>query len=131
MRRSSLRLRVTTFYVGMLAIALLVFSAAVYFGVKAFLGRSLERTLSNNAHSIVEDYLVPLDQKGEPWLVEEMSESYPPGYSEPFVRVSQGPRILYQSGDMRDPFVSMSKLPLPSMSRSRIDHGSAMWTRVG
>ena len=114
MRRSSLRLRVTTFYVGMLAIALLVFSAAVYFGVKAFLARSLERTLSNNAHSIVEDYLVPLDQKGEPWLVEEMSESYPPGYSEPFVRVSQGPRILYQSGDMRDPFVSMSKLPLPT-----------------
>jgi heavy metal sensor kinase len=114
MRRSSLRLRVTTFYVGMLAIALLVFSAAVYFGVKAFLARSLERTLSNNAHSIVEDYLVPLDQKGEPWLVEEMSESYPPGYSEPFVRVSEGPRILYQSGDMRDPFVSMSKLPLPT-----------------
>jgi heavy metal sensor kinase len=114
MRRSSLRLRVTTFYVGMLAIALLVFSAAVYFGVKAFLARSLERMLSNNAHSIVEDYLVPLDQKGEPWLVEEMSESYPPGYSEPFVRVSQGSRILYQSGDMRDPFVSMSKLPLPS-----------------
>jgi signal transduction histidine kinase len=98
----------------MLAIALFVFSAAVYFGVKTFLTRSLERMLSNNAHSIVSDYLVPLDQKGEPWLVEEMSESYPPGYSDPFVRVSQGARILYQSGDMRDPFVSMSKVPLPS-----------------
>jgi heavy metal sensor kinase len=113
-RRNSLRSRVTTFYVGMLAIALFVFSAAVYFGVKTFLTRSLERMLSNNAHSIVSDYLVPLDQKGEPWLVEEMSESYPPGYSDPFVRVSQGARILYQSGDMRDPFVSMSKVPLPS-----------------
>src|SRR5258707_10739691 len=98
----------------MLAIALLVFSAAVYFGAKTFLTRSLERKLSNNAHSIVSDYLVPLDQKGEPWLVEEMGESYPPGYSDPFVRVSRGSRILYQSGDMRDPFVSMSKTPLPS-----------------
>jgi signal transduction histidine kinase len=98
----------------MLAIALFVFSAAVYFGVKTFLTRSLERMLSNNAHSIVSDYLVPLDQKGESWLVEEMSESYPPGYSDPFVRVSQGTRILYQSGDMRDPFVSMSKVTLPS-----------------
>jgi signal transduction histidine kinase len=98
----------------MLAIALLVFSAAVYFGVKAFLTRSLERMLSNNAHNIVSDYLVPLDQKGEPWLVAEMTESYPPGYSDPFVRVSEGTRILYQSGDMRDPFVSMSKVPLPS-----------------
>jgi signal transduction histidine kinase len=98
----------------MLAVALLVFSAAVYFGVKAFLTKSLEQMLSNNAHNIVNDYLVPLDQKGEPWLVAEMSESYPPGTSDPFVRVSQGPRILYQSGDMRDPFVSMSKIPLPS-----------------
>jgi len=114
MKRNSLRSRVTTFYVGMLAIALLVFSAAVYFGVKAFLTRSLERMLSNSAHSIVSDYLVPLEQKGEPWLVAEMSESYPPGYSDPFVRVSEGPRILYQSGDMRDPFVSTSKVPLPS-----------------
>lgn len=98
----------------MLAIALLVFNAAVYFGVKTFLTRSLERSLSNTAHSIISDYLVPLNQKGEPWLVAEMSEAYPAGSSDPFVRVSQGSRILYQSGDMRDPFVSMSKIPLPS-----------------
>ena len=53
MKRNSLRSRVTTFYVGMLAIALLVFSAAVYFGAKTFLTRSLERMLSNNAQNIV------------------------------------------------------------------------------
>lgn len=117
MKRSSLRLRVTTFYVGMLAVALIVFSAAIYIGVKAFLMRSLERSLSNNAHSIVDDYLVALDQKGEPWMVTEMSESYPPGYSDPFVRVSQDARILYQSGDLRDPFVSVSKIPLPTNQR--------------
>src|SRR5271156_1502667 len=98
----------------MLAVALLVFSAAVYFGARAFLTRSLERRLNNSAHSIVNDYVTPLDQRGEAWLVEEMGESYPPGYSDPFVRVSQGSRILYQSGDMRDPFASVSKLPLPS-----------------
>jgi signal transduction histidine kinase len=115
--RHSLRVRVTAFYVGMLAIALLVFSLAVYFGAKTFLTRSLDRRLSNNAKSIVADYLVPLNQKDEAWLVEEMGESYPPGYSDPFVRVSQGSRILYQSGDMRDPFVSVSKLPLPSNPR--------------
>jgi hypothetical protein len=33
------------------------------------------------------------------------------------VRVSLGTRILYQSGDMHDPFVSMSKVPLPSNQR--------------
>jgi signal transduction histidine kinase len=98
----------------MLAVALMVFSAAVYYGVKTFLTRALERTLINSAQSIVTDYLVPLEQKGEPWLVAEMSESYPIGSSDPFVRVSQGSRVLYQSGDMRDPFVSMSNVPLPS-----------------
>jgi len=98
----------------MLALALLVFSAAVYFGVKAFLTRSLERVLNNDAHSIVTDYLVPLDQKGDAWLAGEMSESYPQGTSDPFVRVSKGTRIMYESGDIRDPFVSVSTLPLPA-----------------
>jgi signal transduction histidine kinase len=113
-KHNSLRFRVTTFYVGMLAIALLVLSGAVYFGAKTFLTRSLQRRLSNSAQGIVRDYLVPLDKNGEHWLVAEMSESYPPGYSDPFVRVSEGARVLYESGDMRDPFVSLSKLPLPS-----------------
>jgi signal transduction histidine kinase len=111
---NSLRARVTTFYVGTLAIALLMFSAAIYFGAKAFLMRALERKLSNNAHSIVSDYLVPMSEKGDAWFVEEMGESYPPGYSDPSVRVSHGTKILYQTGDMRDPFVNMSQIPLPS-----------------
>src|SRR5260370_17078882 len=114
MNRNSLRSRVTTFYVGMLAIALIVFSVAVYFGVKTFLTRSLERVLSNHAQNIVRDYLVPLGQKGEPWLVAEMSESYPPGNSDPFVRLSEGHRLLYQSGSMRDPFLSIANFPHPS-----------------
>jgi heavy metal sensor kinase len=98
----------------MLAIALIVFSAAVYFGVKAYLTRSLEQVLSNHAQNIINDYLVPLDKKGEPWLVNELSEAYPPGHGDPSVRLSEGQRILYQSGDTRDPFVSVSQVLLPS-----------------
>jgi signal transduction histidine kinase len=97
----------------MLALALLIFSVAVYVGVKTFLTRSLERVLDNNAHNIATDFLVPLRAKGEAWFLSEMSESYPPGVSDPFVRVSQGDKVLYQSGDMRDPFVRTSALPLP------------------
>jgi signal transduction histidine kinase len=111
---NSLRARVTTFYVGMLAVALLVFSTAVYFGAKAFLTRALEQKLSNNAHSIVNDYLVPRAEKGDAWFAEEMGESYPPGYSDPSVRVSQESKILFQTGDIRDPFVSVSQIHLPS-----------------
>jgi heavy metal sensor kinase len=118
MTRNSLRTRVTAFYVGMLALALMVFSIAVYAGVQAFLTKSLERTLNNTAHSLVADYLVPLDSKGNSWFQSEMSESYPPGVSDPFVRISQGGNILYQSGDLRDPFVSVLRLPLPTSPES-------------
>jgi CheY-like chemotaxis protein len=61
MAHSSLSSRVTTFYVGILAIALLVFSAAVYFGTKTLLMRSLEQALRNSANSSVNDYVVPLN----------------------------------------------------------------------
>ena len=116
MNRNSLRARVTAFYVSMLALALAVFSVAVYGGVRAYLTNSMERTLLHTGESIVADYLVPLSAKGDAWFLSEMSESYPAGISDPFVRVSQGGKILYESGDMREPLVRVSKLPLPSGS---------------
>lgn len=114
MNRSSLRARVTAFYVSMLALALVFFCLGVYGGVRAYLTRSLERSLNHTAQSIITDYVIPLDSKGIAWFQNEMSESYPPGISDPFVRVSQGRKILYESGDMRDPLVRVSQLPLPA-----------------
>jgi signal transduction histidine kinase len=96
----------------MLAIALIVFSAAVYLGVKTFLMRSLERSLSMSASSVLSDYVKPLDSKGMSWFLSEMGEAYPPGISDTFVRISRDNKILYQTGDMRDPPVSASTLPL-------------------
>lgn len=117
MNRNSLRARVTAFYVGMLALALLFFSIAVYGGVRAYLTKSLERSLSNTARTVVADYLVPLDKQGQAWFLAEMSESYPPGIADPFVRVSQGGKVLYQSGDIRDPLLRIASLPLPTDSQ--------------
>lgn len=114
MNRNSLRARVTAFYVGMLALALLFFSVAVYAGARAYLTRSMERSLSNTARTVVADYLVPLDKQGQAWFLAEMSESYPPGIADPFVRVSQGGKVLYQSGDIRDPLLRVTTLPLPA-----------------
>jgi signal transduction histidine kinase len=102
----------------MLALALGVFSFAVYGGVRAYLTNSMERTLMHTAESIVTDYLVPLSAKGDSWFLSEMSESFPAGISDPFVRLSQGGKVLYESGDMREPLVRVSKLPLPSDSVS-------------
>jgi heavy metal sensor kinase len=98
----------------MLAVALAVFCFAVYGGVRAYLTNSMQRTLVHTAETIITDYVVPLDAKGAAWFDNEMSESYPPGISDPFVRVWQGGRLLYGSGDIRDPFVQISVLPAPS-----------------
>ena len=116
MNRNSLRARVTAFYVSMLALALIFFSVAVYGGVRAYLTTALERSLNHTAASIVTDYLVPLDSKGQSWFLSEMSESYPAGISDPFVRITQSGKVLYESGDMREPLVRVSRLPLPSDS---------------
>lgn len=112
--RNSLRARVTAFYVSMLAVALAVFCFAVYGGVRAYLTNSMQRTLVHTADTIIADYLVPLDTKGTAWFENEMSESYPPGISDPFVRVWQGGRLLYGSGDIREPFVDTSSVPAAS-----------------
>jgi len=112
--RNSLRARVTAFYVSMLVIALAVFCFAVYGGVRAYLTNSMERTLIHTAETIITDYVVPLDTKGQSWFQNEMSESYPAGISDPFVRVSQGGKVLYESGDIREPFVEVSGLALPA-----------------
>jgi len=112
LNHTSLRMRVTAFYVSTLAVALAVFSVAVYVGVRAYLTNSMERTLIHTARSIITDYLLPLNSKGQSWFENEMSESYPPGISDPFVRVSRGGTILYASGDIREPFVEVSRLPL-------------------
>jgi signal transduction histidine kinase len=97
----------------MLALAFVFFSFAVYGGVRAYLTNSLEKDLSHTAETIVTDYLIPLQSKGNTWFLSEMTESYPPGISDPFIRVVQNGRILYESGDLRDPLVRFSKLPLP------------------
>ena len=114
LNRNSLRARVTAFYVSMLAMALAAFCFAVYGGVRAYLTNSLERTLVHTAQSIIADYVVPLDTKGRASFENEMSESYPTGISDPFVRVSQAGKVLYESGDLREPFVQVSGLPLPT-----------------
>ncbi|HEY5214209.1 MAG TPA: HAMP domain-containing sensor histidine kinase [Acidobacteriaceae bacterium] len=116
MNRKSLRYRITSFFVGFLALALVVSSIAVYLGVRAFLTRSLEQTLANNARNIATDYLAQRNIKGNGWFLGELTEAYPPGLGNQFVRISQGGKVLFDSGDMRDPYVSTSKLPMPSKS---------------
>ena len=103
----SLRARVTCWYVGLLAVALLVFGACLYFGFERYLETSLERSLAGEARSVAQTFVSEVEAKGPTWLSEELSESYPPEGGEHSIRISRldqgnGPHVVYESSDARD-----------------------------
>jgi len=103
----SLRARVTCWYVGLLAVALVVFGACLYFGFERYLETSLEQSLAGEARSIAQTFVSEVEAKGSTWLSEELSESYPPENGERYIRISRlGPghddQVLYESADARD-----------------------------
>ena len=116
---NTLRARVVTWYVGMLAAALLVFGAALYFGVQGFLDTSLQHSLAGEAQAIGTTFLAFEESKGPAWMAGEISEAYAPELSGRFIRITRSDgTVLYQSGDTRDPVIDASAVSHPSF-----DHG--------
>ena len=111
--RFSLRARATSWYVGLLAVALLVFSAAIYLGIRTYLKVSLQRALSSTAQTLTADYLSKLPAKGDAWVLGEVRESYDDTPSDRYIRLSSGGKTLYQTTDMREPSVPIGEIPLP------------------
>lgn len=109
----SLRARATTWYVGLLAVALTVFSIGIYIGIRTYLKVSLQRGLSSTAHTIASDFLSKLPTKGDAWVLGEIRESYASSPTDHYIRVSVGNKVLYQTADMRDPAIQISDIALP------------------
>lgn len=125
--RFSLRARATTWYVGLLAVALAIFSIAVYVGVDKYLNDSLERACSSTVHTVADDFLVKLKAKGDSWVLGEVRESYETTPRDRYVRLSLGRDVLFRSADMVDPAVRVSDIALPKgeggggVRRERVD----------
>lgn len=107
MKIRSLRARVTSWYIGLLAAALVAFGASLYFGYQHYLETALEQSLAGEARGIVQSFVSEVDDKGTAWLTEEVSEAYPPASGEHYIRISRlGPandyQVLYQSDGARD-----------------------------
>ena len=111
----SLRARATTWYVGLLAVALLVFSVGIYAGIRTYLKQTLQRELAGTANTIASDLLTKLPTKGQAWVLGEVRESYAASATDHFVRLSVGNQVLYQTADMRDPTIPVSDLRLPKI----------------
>jgi signal transduction histidine kinase len=118
--RFSLRARATTWYVGLLAVALVVFSFAVYVGVRTYLKDSLQLGLNGASHTIVRDFLTKLPAKGDAWVAGEIRESYAATPSDHYIRISTGSTVFYQTNDMRDPSVAIDHIALPRLTAPKM-----------
>lgn len=126
MRLDTLRARVVTWYVGLLAAALVLFGATLYFGVQGYLNSSLQRSLVGEAKSIGSTFLAFEEEKGKDWMAGEIIEAYAPELSGRFIRiVRRDGVVLYQSGDTRDPVILVSKVAMPDFN-ANVDSSRAV-----
>jgi signal transduction histidine kinase len=120
--RFSLRARTTSWYVGLLAVALLVFSVGIYVCIRTYLNESLQRALSGTAHTIANDFLAKLPTKGDAWVLGEIRESYEASPNDHYIRLSASNGVLYQTDDMRDPSIQIGEIALPLLSTEGAFH---------
>jgi heavy metal sensor kinase len=110
----SLRFRITAWYAGLLAGALLVFGVSVYLGLERYLNWNLERTLGSECRTIGTQLLTQHPFKRATWLATEIDEAYAPEVNSHFIRVIQeGVGVLYISGAPKDGSFDPSLVPLP------------------
>ncbi len=114
MNTRSLRFRITAWYAGLLAGALLIFGVSVYLGLERYLNWDLERTLGSECRTIGTQLLTQHPFKRETWLATEIDEAYAPEVNSHFIRVFQeGVGVLYISGAPKDGSFDTSQIPLP------------------
>src|ERR1700719_1903920 len=122
MNTRSLRFRMTTSYVGLLATALLLFGATVYYGLERHLIGQLKESLVEQARTIAEELLVDAHVKGDQYVITEINESYDPEVNGRFIRVTrQDGHVLYHSGSPRDARFDVSQIPPPTPET--LEHG--------
>lgn len=110
----SLRFRLTAWYAGLLAGALLLFGVSVYLGLERYLDWNAKRTLAEQSRSIGTELLAQYSIKGSEWFAREINEAYAPDINGHFIRVTQADgSILYVSGMPKDGSFDPSRIPLP------------------
>jgi heavy metal sensor kinase len=110
----SLRFRITAWYAGLLAGALLIFGVSVYLGLERYLYWNLQRTLGSDCRTIGTQLLTQHPFKRRDWLETEINEAYAPEVNGHFIRVvEEGVGVLYVSGAPKDGAFDPSHVPLP------------------
>ena len=96
----SIRVRLTLWYAGLLAGALVFFGLLVYVGLKQYLVGNATTTLAQQARSIGTQLLPEVPTKRPAFLTQEIEEAYAPEVNGNFIRVTKGDgTVVYISGD--------------------------------
>ena len=115
MNTRSLRFRITAWYAGLLAGALLIFGVSVYLGLERYLYWNLQRTLTAESRTIGTQLLSQHPFKRTNWLETEIEEAYAPAVNSHFIRViQQGVGVVYVSGPPKDGSFDPTQIPLPN-----------------
>ncbi len=112
----SIRFRMALWYAALLAGALALFCASTYIGLQRYLQKSLEETLVKQARSIGDVLLVNINQSGEDYVSNEITEHYSPEINGRFIRITRadGKRI-FLSGPPKDASFDPARVPAPTL----------------
>ena len=108
----SIRFRMTVWYTGSLTILLLLFSGAVYLGLKQYLKDTLSKDLTAEGRQISEMWLKDIGVAGEEYVTAEIEEHLSPSTSNRFIRITRPDgSMLYLSKSPEDGSFNPSDVP--------------------
>jgi heavy metal sensor kinase len=117
--RRSLRLRMTIWYAGLLAGALLLFGVSVYVGLARYLDWNLEKSLREQSRSIGLKLLPEVPKQGPAFLAEEVNEAYAPELNGLFIRVTRADgTVVYLSGSPKNGGFDPARIPVFSAEKA-------------
>jgi signal transduction histidine kinase len=116
-----------------------VFGGSIYLGVQRYLEDSLRHSLADEAKSIAITFVNQFEAKGNTWLTQELTESYPQARNAQIVRLSRvSPgneyQVLYppaepgESGPEKLILPAMPPAHTPEFRRVRGDNGSELFS---
>lgn len=114
------RFRITAWYAGLLAGALLILGVSVYLGLERYLYGNAQRALAADCRTIGTQMWSQHPFKTPNWLETEIEEDYAPEINNHFIRVTLiGAGVVYVSGPPKDGSFGPSRIPLPSPDQER------------
>jgi len=112
----SIRFRMALWYAALLAGALALFSASTYVGLQSYLQKSLEESLVKQARSIGDVLLVNINQSGEDYVTNEITEHYSPEINGRFIRITRADgKRTFLSGPPKDASFDPGLVPAPAL----------------